>query len=373
MSQVVPQPAYDASKAPASTDAPRDVFIDLTHLGRHVTGIERVSIEQFEKVTFANATVRHVRSRGILSMIWHQQVWLPLLVVLYPKAVFVFPGFPPSPLFTLIPSRVVMYVHDLFLITRRSDLGLKARLYLAGPFSFAVRRLTQFQVNSEKTHRELAPFARSTADISLYRPVVRNVFAFDASARAVRTDATNPLKLVALGTVEPRKNYGAALAILDALIAAGHTGAQLHIVGREGWGEARVAIQNHPAVVVHGYLSAPDAKAVLEAADVYLCTSHDEGLGLPLLEAQFAGLAVVAPDQDVFREVLGASGVFIDPLLPTKAAAVIMALLAQHQWRQTTCQAALDNVARWNDAAARDADTAKNRFATRQEHLVTPF
>jgi glycosyltransferase involved in cell wall biosynthesis len=366
MSQAVPQSGYkDAASAPVTMAAPRDVFIDLTHLGRHVTGIERVSIEQFEKVTFANANVRHVRSNGILSMIWRQQVWLPLLALFYPKAVFVFPGFPPSPVFTLIAHRVVMYVHDLFLITRRSDLGLKARLYMAGPFSFAVRRLTQFQVNSEKTRRELAPFARSDADIALYRPVVRNVFTLDATQRATRSDAANPLKLVALGTVEPRKNYSAALAILDALIAAGHTGAQLHIVGREGWGDARAAIQNHPAVVVHGYLSAADAKAVLESADVYLCTSHDEGLGLPLLEAQFAGLAVVAPDQDVFREVLGTSGVFIDPAQPTRAAAVITSLLAQNHWRQTTCQCALANVARWNDGAARDAETAKNRFAAR--------
>lgn len=366
MSQAVPQSGFkDAANAPATTATPRDVFIDLTHLGRHVTGIERVSIEQFEKVTFANANVRHVRSSGILSMIWRQQVWLPLLALFCPNAVFVFPGFPPSPFFTLIPHRVVMYVHDLFLITRRSDLGLKARLYMAGPFSFAVRRLTQFQVNSEKTRRELAPFARSDADIALYRPVVRNVFALDASARATRSDAADPLKLVALGTVEPRKNYGAALAILDAVIAAGHPGAQLHIVGREGWGDARAAIQNHPAVVVHGYLSAVDAKAVLEAADVYLCTSHDEGLGLPLLEAQFAGLAVVAPDQDVFREVLGSSGVFIDPAQPIRAAAIISSLLAQAQWRETTCLSALANVARWNEGATRDGETAKNRFTTR--------
>ena len=73
------------------------VFIDLTHLGRHVTGIERVSIEQFEKVDFAGATVTHVRSSGVLSMIWRQQVWLPLLALLNPTATFVFPGFPPSP------------------------------------------------------------------------------------------------------------------------------------------------------------------------------------------------------------------------------------------------------------------------------------
>jgi glycosyltransferase involved in cell wall biosynthesis len=363
MKHAVSQSGYDAGVAPLTSAAPRDVFIDLTHLGRHVTGIERVSIEQFEKVTFANANVRHVRSNGILSMIWRQQIWLPLLALFYPKAVFVFPGFPPSPVFTLIAHRVVMYVHDLFLITRRTDLGLKARLYMAGPFGFAVHRLTQFQVNSEKTRRELAPFARSDAEIALYRPLVRNVFALDASTRATRSYATNPLKLVALGTVEPRKNYGAALAILDALIAAGHAGAQLHIVGREGWGDARAAIQNHPAVIVHGYLSAADAKAVLESADVYLCTSHDEGLGLPLLEAQFAGLAVVAPDQDIFREVLGSSGVFIDPAHPARAAAIITSLIAQTRWRQETSQRSLANVARWNNAAALDAATATNRFA----------
>ncbi len=365
MNQAGQHSVFGAAAVSATAIGPRKVFIDLTHLGRHVTGIERVSIEQFEKVTFANATVRHVRSRGIVSMIWRQQIWLPLLALLHPNAVFVFPGFPPSPIFALIPHRVVMYVHDLFLITRRGDLGIKARLYMAGPFAFAVRRLTQFQVNSEKTRRELAPFARSDADIALYRPVVRNVFALDANARGSRGDAMVPLKLVALGTVEPRKNYAAALAILDALIAAGHHGAQLHIVGREGWGDARAAIQNHPSVIVHGYLSAADAKGVLEAADIYLCTSHDEGLGLPLLEAQFAGLPVVAPDQDVFREVLGSSGVFIDPAQPAHAAATISALMAQSKWRHTTSSSALANIARWNDGAAGDADSAQNRFSMR--------
>jgi glycosyltransferase involved in cell wall biosynthesis len=367
MSQAAPHPALNRATSPSQASTASDVFIDLTHLGRHVTGIERVSIEQFENVTFANANVRLVRSRGMLSMILRQQIWLPLLALFYPKAVFVFPGFPPSPIFALIPHRVVMYVHDLFLITRRSDLGLKARLYMAGPFAFAVRRLTQFQVNSEKTRRELAPFANPKADIALYRPVVRNVFALDASARASRPDAVNPLKLVALGTVEPRKNYAAALAILDALIASSHPGATLHIVGREGWGDARAAIQSHPAVIVHGYLSAPDARAVLESADIYLCTSHDEGLGLPLLEAQFAGLAVVAPDQDVFREVLGTSGVFITPSQPVEAAAVITFLLAQPQWRKSRSDSALANVTRWNDCAARDGEIAKHRFAKVQD------
>jgi glycosyltransferase involved in cell wall biosynthesis len=344
--------------------ASQDIIIDLTHLGRHVTGIERISIEQFEKVDFTGARVRHVRANGVLSMIWRQQILLPILALLYPRAIFLFPGFPPSPWFALIPHRVVMYVHDLFLITRRGDLGLKAKLYMAAPFSFAIARLRQFQVNSEKTRAELLAFARRDARISLYRPVVRNLFALEARARMFRPDAVTSLNLVALGTVEPRKNYGAALTILDALIAQGHVGARLHIIGREGWGDATEAITKHPSVTVHGYLPAPEVKVLLENADAYLCTSHDEGLGLPLLEAQFGGLPVIAPNSRVFHEVLGASGIFIDPADPVASARTIGNAILQRGWRSKTAVAALSNVTRWNERARGDAHVARNRFAT---------
>lgn len=349
--------------APGSTPAPTRVFIDLTHLGRHVTGIERVSIEQFETVTFADANVTHVRANGLLSLIFRQQIWLPLLALFHPRAMFVFPGFPPSPLFILIPGRVILYVHDLFLITRRGDLGTRAKLYMAWPFSLAVRRLRAFQVNSLTTGAELAAFARPDAQISLYRPTVRNVFALEAGDRAQRPANARPLRLVTLGTVEPRKNYSAALPILDALAALGHTDCELHIIGREGWGEAKAALNGDTRVTIHGYLSAERVKAVLQSADIYLCTSHDEGLGLPLLEAQYAGLAVVAPDKPVFREVLGASAQFIDVADPVRAADTIAAVISAPDWRARCSQDSLANVLRWNQLAAHDRLTTLQMFA----------
>ncbi|MBX9926923.1 MAG: glycosyltransferase [Hyphomicrobiaceae bacterium] len=359
--------AATAHSTIASTARPK-VYIDLTHLGRHVTGLERVSIEQFETVTFEGADVHHVRAKGsgkmmIVSMILRQQLWLPLLALLNPRATFVFPGFPPSPVFALIPHRVVMYVHDLFLITRRSDLGLKARLYMAPAFKIAVGKLTRFLVNSEKTRAELAPFIRPGATIDLYRPAVRNVFALDAANRTNPSASRTPLKLVALGTVEPRKNYTAAVRILEALAQDGHPDAELHIVGRSGWGDAVAHVANHPRVIVHGYLAAAEVKSVLESADIYLCTSHDEGLGLPLLEAQYAGIPVVAPDQPVFREVLATSGVFIDPADANAAAATIASLVARPGWRETHAIASTANVARWNGFATDDTQRAITMFA----------
>lgn len=332
----------------------RRVYLDLTHLGRHVTGIERIAIELFEKADFEGADVRPVRASGPITMVVMQQIWLPLLALVNPHAAFVFPGFPPSPVFVLFKKRTVWYVHDLFLITRRRDLGLKAKLYMAWPFRFAVKRLKYFLVNSQKTASELQPFAPQDAAITLYRPRVANVFDLTSAGRDRRPANPQPLKLVSLGTVEPRKNYAAAVQIRDHLEELGFPSAQLHIIGRAGWGEANQAVADRPHVTVHGYLDTDDAKRVLESCDIYLCTSHDEGLGLPLLEAQYAGLAVVAPDAPVFREVLGDSAQYFALGEPLAGAQKIAALVAAPRWRKETTEKAVSNPERWNANAVQD-------------------
>ncbi|MEQ1713055.1 MAG: glycosyltransferase, partial [Hyphomicrobium sp.] len=146
-----------------------------------------------------------------------------------------------------------------------------------------------------------------------------------------------------------------ATAIRDSLAERGFADVRLDIIGREGWGNETDMLRRHPRVRLRGYLTAADAKAAIESADLYLCTSHDEGLGLPLIEVQFGGLQVVAPDAPVFREVLGASGLFIDPAAPEAAAAAIADILAAPGWRARASAAALANVARWNAIAAQDA------------------
>ncbi len=342
------------------------VYLDLTHLGRHVTGIERVSIEQFEKVAFDGAEIVPVRSKGVASMILRQQLLLPALALLHPRARFIFPGFPPSPLLALARRRVHLYVHDTFLITRAADLSAKARLYMAPQFKFAVRTLKNFFVNSEKTRADLAPHLATDAVVKLYRPAVANHFGLGAGHRTSLAEKPSPLRLVSLGTVEPRKNYAAALRILDAIRATHDSAAELHIIGRAGWGNDAAAVSGHPGVIVHGYLTEAAVKAVLETADIYLCTSHDEGLGLPLIEAQFAGLPVVAPNQPVFREVLGHSGTFIDPSDAAAAARTIVDVMAEPQWRVLHASSALRNVARWNDAAAIDAAAARQTFSAKE-------
>jgi glycosyltransferase involved in cell wall biosynthesis len=304
------------------------VFVDHTHLGRHVTGIERITAELFAPHSLAPVELAPVTAHGTARMTLAQTFGLPLRMT-DPSAVLLCPGFPPSPLLLPFAARVVPYIHDVFLMTRRSDLNTRAKLYMAKPFALAVRRYPRFLVNSLDTARKLRSFCRSDAQIIPYRPKVRNVFGVDPEKRAP-SSAAKPFRLLSIGTVEPRKNYGYAAQILRALRGNGFTDATLDIVGRNGWGGEQRALEQEPGVILSGYLSADEIRRRLLEADALLCTSHEEGLGLPLLEAQYAGLPVVAPDDAIFREVLGASGIFIDRNDAAAAAgAIASALLPQ--------------------------------------------
>ncbi len=335
------------------------IFVDHTHLGRTVTGLERITQELFSAEALAPLPIHPVRSSGTLGLILAQQLKIPALLAADRKAILIAPGFPPSIPASLFGRRVVPYIHDCFLITRPQDLNRRAALYMAPAFRRAVTTLPWFLVNSKTTASELAAFSRPDAEITLYRPTVRDVFAIgaEASARAAvarRVEKGGRLDLIALGTIEPRKNLAAAADIVAALRRAHGWDARLHLVGRPGWGGEADRLKDREGVVLHGYAAPERVRELLAEAHVFLSTSHDEGLGLPLLEAQYAGLPVVAPDKAVFREVLGESGRFVDPAAPAAAAAAIDALVTRPGVFAQAAADAMANVARWNGEAERD-------------------
>ena len=338
------------------------IYIDNTHLGRHVTGLERITLELFSADALAPLDIVPVTAHGIRQMLMTQNLSLPIRLAA-PSSVLVCPGFPPSPLLRPFASRVLPYIHDDFLITRRAELNTKARLYMAGPFKLALRHYPRFLANSNDTRRKLAAYCRADAEVTLYRPPVRNVFGLEPEARAERDSHPQPLRLLALGTLEPRKNFMAAANILSALRAQGFPGATLDIIGRQGWGNDWQMFETMPGVALHGYQPGYRVKQLLRRADLFVCTSHDEGLGLPLLEAQYGGLPIVAPDASVFREVLGDSGVYIDAADPVSAASQIAAILSTRGWRARHVALAEQNLARWNAMADRDRDVVIDLIA----------
>jgi glycosyltransferase involved in cell wall biosynthesis len=199
---------------------------------------------------------------------------------------------------------------------------------------------------------------------------VRNIFGLSSDGRAGRAARPTQLRLIALGTVEPRKNFLAAAEIAAALAGNGFDRVTLDIVGREGWSDDWERLTAIPGVKLHGYQTTESAASIIDGADAFICTSHEEGLGLPLLEAQYAGLPVIAPDQPIFREVLGDSGLYVDTRDPGAAAQMIASSLCAAGWRQTHATCAAENLRRWNAIARADRDAVVDAIARLARSLL---
>lgn len=331
----------------------RRLYIDQTHVRGAVTGIERVALDLFTPKRLEPHEVRAVRSTGILGMIAAQQIGLPLRGYTDRSALFVFPGFPPAPLSLTLGDRCIVYVHDTFLLTRPEDLSWKSRLYMTPSFRLAMRFGRRFLVNSRTTADALRAHCAPGALVALLRPAVRDVFGLRHSAGPATYTVGQPLRLLAIGTIEPRKNYAASIALVAALNAAGIP-AELHIVGRVGWGRHAYIAAPPPFLTLHGYVDDAGLRRLVERCHLLLSTSKAEGLGLPLLEVQHGGMPIVAPGEPVFTEVLGESACFVAPQDAGAAAEGLVAWIRAGGLARAP-SASRDNVDRWNALAQIDA------------------
>ena len=106
------------------------LVVDRTHLGRRASGIERITEELFSDEALRSLPVEGFSARGggRLAIAAAQMAQAPLAMMARPATLWAFSGFPPSPLAVLFRDRAVMYVHDMFLITRRQDLNRAAKV-----------------------------------------------------------------------------------------------------------------------------------------------------------------------------------------------------------------------------------------------------
>jgi hypothetical protein len=112
-----------------------------------------------------------------------------------------------------------------------------------------------------------------------------------------------------VGTLEPRKNIGTAIAAVAALRER-RPDVELVLVGQRGWESSDLfeTIARSPFVRYLGHVSDDDLAALYRLAGLLIVPSHYEGFGLTVLEAMVAGTPVVTSGKGSLAEVAGRRG-----------------------------------------------------------------
>ncbi len=132
-------------------------------------------------------------------------------------------------------------------------------------------------------------------------------------------DEINKPFLLALGTVEPRKNIAA---ICKAFLEFGKEYPEPHLViaGREGWKSegtinAIKNIQHQLPGRVHrlGYVDDETKWSLLASASALVMLSHAEGFGRPVVEAMTVGTPAIVAANSALKEVAEDAAILVHP------------------------------------------------------------
>ncbi len=128
-------------------------------------------------------------------------------------------------------------------------------------------------------------------------------------------DGTRPLRVLAVGVLQPRKNL---IRLVDALkLLGGGLDVALRVVGPSGFQAERIRNRlegrRNLEVRISGWVAQADLVREYHEADVFVFPSIYEGFGLPVVEAMASGIPVVASTGGALPEIVGGAALLVDP------------------------------------------------------------
>ncbi|MGH9300953.1 MAG: glycosyltransferase family 4 protein [Acidimicrobiales bacterium] len=158
--------------------------------------------------------------------------------------------------------------------------------------------------------------------------------------------------ILALGTIEPRKDMVGLIQAFDA-VAGAHPDLVLVLAGRPGWllepfERAREAARWRDRIVSLGYVSPGQRRWLLDSAWLFAFPSLYEGFGFPALEAMASGVPVVATTAGALPETLGSAARLCPPGDPEALAGALEEVIGDEGERTRLVDLGLAHIGRFS-------------------------
>ena len=351
----------------------RNIGVDLTACWRQRAGMLTVAVELTAALLAAAGGQRRftlfcsrerpaalngagAASRAVLSPHRHEVLnklrWLPRVEADAGLDAVLYPYWPCPPRRRHGAPPAVMVVHDLAYRARPREVPWQQRVYMGSVMPGALRSAARVLSPSEATRRDLLAHYPLPGLERRVR-VVREGWSLGRVEPGPLPGDLAPGFLLAVGTIEPRKNYPRLLAAYRRLKSP----PPLVVVGRVGWayGGALDELRREPGVRLLTDVDDAALRGLYRAAAALAFPSLYEGFGLPLLEAMAEGLPALAGDAGALPELSGDAALLVDPLDVDAIASGLERVLGDAELRRRLAEAGPRRAAAYTWEAAAGA------------------
>ena len=248
-------------------------------------------------------------------------------------------------------ARLVFTVYDVSYWTHPEFTTDGNRLHCQAGVFAALARADGFLFISENSHREFERHLPGWLERHDKPWAVTPLGSREQPATAGAADGAD--YWLAVGTLEPRKNYETLLDALDLYWARSAQPRPLRIAGGGGWKSETlknhlVTLESEGRVQSLGYVPDEELSRLYASARGFVFPSWHEGFGLPVLEALGYGTPVICSDRASLPEVGGDAAIYIDPASAESICKAMLDLEADPARRAALAEAGQQQAARFS-------------------------
>lgn len=249
------------------------------------------------------------------------------------------------------PKNTIVTVHGLEYEFCPEAYSMWERLYMRWSIRNSCQWASRIISVSENTKQDLVRlYGVSEGKI---RVVSEGVSIEKSEIESRRPESDSPYFLF-VGRIETRKNVARIVEAFDQFKDKCRTAHRLVLAGKPGYGFDEFKRQLEQSsrrsdIVELGYVGEERKRELLRGAAGFLFPSLYEGFGLPILEAQAAGVPVVTSKTSSLPEVAGAAGAaFVDPESAEDIALGIEKIALESDFRSAIIENGRRNVGRFS-------------------------